>query len=112
MLVLLGILVFFYNFVIGIYYAGGLEPPPDFEFLYTVAFLCCVVWWLRAEARRYAVKHVYCLGLLVGVGWIIIIPYHLFKTRGVKGLIPLSALIGSSLAAHILAVFVYMIFLT
>jgi Na+/H+-dicarboxylate symporter len=109
MLVLLGILVFVYHFGIGIYYARGLEPSPTFEFLYAVAFLCCVVWWLRAEARRYVVKPVYCLGLLVGVGWIIIIPYHLFKTRGVRGLIPLGALIGSFLAAHILAVFVYMI---
>ncbi|HKO45904.1 MAG TPA: hypothetical protein VJU84_21685 [Pyrinomonadaceae bacterium] len=112
MLVLLGILVFLYHFGIGIYSAGGLEPSPAFEFLYTVAFLCCVVWWLRAEARRYAVKPVYCLGLLVGVGWIIIIPHHLFKTRGIRGLIPLSALIGCFLVAHILAVFVFLIFST
>jgi hypothetical protein len=111
-LVLLVILVFIYHFGIGIYSADGLEPSPAFEFLYTVAFLCCVVWWLRAEAQWYAVKPVYCLGLLVGVGWIIIIPYHLFKTRGKRGLIPLSALIGSLLVAHILAVFAYMIFST
>jgi polyferredoxin len=112
MLVLLGILVFVYHFGMGIYSAGGLEPSPAFEFLYRAAFLCCVVWWLRADAPRYAVKLVYCLGLLVGVGWMIIIPYHLFKTRGVRGLIPLSALIGSFLAAHLLAVLVYMIFST
>ena len=109
MLVLLGILIFLYHLGIGIYYAEGLEPSPAFEFLYSVAFLCCVVWWLRAEAGRYLVKPVYCLGLLVGVGWIIIIPYHLFKTRGWKGLIPLSALIGSFLAAHLSAVLLYMI---
>ena len=106
MLVLLAILVFVYHFGIGIYSAGGLEPSPAFEFLYTVAFLCCVVWWLRAEAREYAVKPLYCLGLLVDVGWIIMIPYHLFKTRGVRGFIPLSALIASIVAAHILAVIV------
>jgi len=110
MLVLLGILIFVYHFGAGIYSAAGLEPSPAFEFLYTVAFLCCVVWWLRAETRRYELKPVYCLGLLVGVGWIIIIPYHMFKTRGVRGLIPLGALIGSFLVAHMLAVFVFMIF--
>jgi uncharacterized membrane protein len=74
-LALLAILVFVYHFGIGIYSAGGLEASFAFEFLYTAAFLCGVVWWLRAEARRYAVKLVYCPGLLVGVGWMIIIPY-------------------------------------
>jgi hypothetical protein len=108
MFVLLGILIFVYHFGIGIYSALGLEPLPSFEFLYTAAFLCGVVWWLKAEARTYTVKQVYCLGLLVGIGWIIIIPYHLFKTRGVRGLLPLLALIVSFLAAHLLAIFVYM----
>jgi hypothetical protein len=112
MLILLGILTFVYHFGIGIYSAHGVEPLPAFEFLYTAAFLCCVVWWLRAEDRRCALKHVYCVGLLVGVGWIIIIPYHLFKTRGVRGMVPLSALLGLVLVGHILAVFVYMILST
>ncbi len=109
MLVLLGILIFVHHFGLGLYYAHGLEPSPASEFLYSAAFLCCVVWWLRAEARRYVIKPIYCLGLLVGVGWIVIIPYHLFKTRGLRGLIPLSALIGSFLAAQILAMVVYMV---
>lgn len=103
MLVLLGILVFVYHFAIGIYNAWALEPPSSFEFLYSVAFLCGVVWWMKAEFRRYNVKPVYCLGLLVGSGWLVMIPYHLFKTRGVRGLIPLLALIGIILAAHLLA---------
>ena len=110
MLVLLVVLVFVYHFGIGIYRVWGLEPSPTFEFLYTAAFVCGVVWWLKAEARTSAVKHVYCLGLLVGIGWIIIIPYHLFKTRGVRGLIPLLALIVSFLAAYLLVVIVYMAF--
>jgi hypothetical protein len=107
MLVLLGLLVFVYNFGAGIYYVNGLEPLPTFEFLYNAAFLCGVVWWLRAEAGRSAVQPVYCYGLLVGMGWFIIIPYHLLKTRGVKGLIPLLALIGSFVFAYILTVIVY-----
>jgi hypothetical protein len=110
MLVLLGIVGFIYHFGMGVYFTSGLEPSPTFEFLYTVLFLCAVVWWLKAEARRYAIKPLYCLGLLVGVGWIIIIPYHLFKTRGLRGLIPLVTLIGSFLAGRVLGVFVYMIF--
>jgi hypothetical protein len=104
MLVLLGLLVFVYNLGADIYYARGLEPSPTFEFLYTAAFLCGVVWWLNAETGNSAVKPVYCSGLLVGTGWLFIIPYHLLKTRGLKGFIPLFALIGSFIAAHITAI--------
>lgn len=103
MLVLLGVLVFVYHTGLGLYYARGLEPLPAFGFLYNAAFLCGVVWWLRAEAKSSPVARTYCEGLLVGIGWIFIIPYHLLKTRGVKGLIPLVALIGTFVISKVLA---------
>jgi hypothetical protein len=107
MLILLGLLVFVYNLGAGIYRVHDLEPLPTVEFLYTAAFICGVVWWLQAETGRSAVQPVYCSGLLVGVGWLFIIPYHLLKTRGARGLIPLFALIGSFVVAQILSVVVY-----
>ena len=103
MLILLGVLVFVYHLGRGIYFARGLEPLPTVEFLYTAGFLCGVVWWLRAEATSSPVARTYCEGLLVAIGWIIIIPYHLLKTRGVKGLIPLFALIFTFIASYVLA---------
>jgi len=106
MLVLFGVLVFVYHLGIGIYNRLGLEPLPAFEFLYTVGFLCGVVWWLRAEAGSSPVARIYCDGVLVGFGWIFIIPYHLLKSRGVKGLIPLLALIFTFIAARVLALVV------
>lgn len=105
------ILVFVYNFAAGIYLAQGMEPLPTVEFLYSSAFLCGVVWWLNAEVGRSAAKSVYCRGLIVAAGWLIIIPYHLLKTRGARGLIPLVALTGSFVVAHISALVVYAIFL-
>ena len=109
-LVLLAVLVFVHAFSLAMYSAAGSEPSAGIEFLYDVAFVCSVVWWLRAEAERYGVNQIYCLGFLVGVGWMIMIPYHLFKTRGVRGFIPLSALVASVVAARVLGVLVYMIF--
>lgn len=107
MLILFGVLVFVYHLGHGVCYARGLEPPVAFEFLYTAGFLCGVVWWLRAESSP--VVRNYCDGLLVGMGWIFIIPYHLFKTRGVKGLIPLFALIFTFIASNVLAVAIYVL---
>lgn len=103
LLVLLGTLVFFHHFGVGLYSALEVEPSPTFEFLYTAAFLCGVVWWLQAEARRFNLKPAYCPGVLVGFGWMLIIPYHLFKTRGAKGLVPLLALLGNLSVAYMLA---------
>ncbi len=102
MLVLLIILIFIYHAGAAIYYVHGLEPLPAFEFLYHAAFLCGVVWLLKAERKRSAVTSIYCPGVLVGIGWMIILPYHLLTTRGVRGLIPVFAVLGSFLIARIL----------
>ena len=107
MLVLLGVLIFVYHLGFGIYIALGLEPLPTFEFLYNAAFLCGVVWWLRAEAKSSPIAGIYCEGVLVSIGWIFIIPYHLLKTRGIKGLIPLFALIFTFVASKVLAAVLY-----
>lgn len=110
MLVLLSILIFIYHLGIGIHFALGVEPSLTLEFLYTYTFLCGVVWWLKADIQRSGITNVYCPGLLVGYGWIVIIPYHLFKTRGARGLIPILVLIGSFIAAWVCVLIVYIIF--
>lgn len=109
MLVLLGILVFIYHIGLGFYHASGLDPSPTFEFLYTAAFLCGVVWWLKAETGVSAVS-MYCPGVLVALGWLVVIPYHLVKTRGMRGLIPFFALIGIMVVSQIIGVVIYAIF--
>jgi hypothetical protein len=108
MLVLLGTLIFVYHLGLGILNDRGLEPLPSVEFLYIAMCYCGVVWWLRAEAKRSAVTQIYCPGLMAITAWPIIIPYHLLKTRGVRGLLPLLALIGTFILARILATVIYL----
>ena len=89
-----------------IYLAVGLEPLPLFQFLYTYAFLCGVVWFLKAESDRSAAARAYCPGVTIGIGWLFLLPYHLLKSRGVRGLIPLFALAGTYLVLQTLEVIV------
>ena len=110
MLVLLIALIFVYHIGFAIYLVQRLEPLPTFEFLFRVAFFCGVVWWLRAETKRSAVTQMYCHGMLVSLAWFIIMPYHLLKTRGVKGLIPVAVLLGSFLVGQILVSIIYGVF--
>lgn len=107
MLILLAILIFIYNFIAMFYALSGMEPLATVEFLYIAAFPCGVVWWLRSEKRKSAVTPIYCEGLLASYGWLFIVPYHLLKTRGVRGLLPLLVLVGSYVGSQILAVIFY-----
>lgn len=102
MLVLLGLLVFVKQLALGIYVGAGREVPARLEALYALGFLCGVIWWLRSDSKRSEAQRVYCSGLFVNLVWFIVIPYHLLKTRGLKGLIPLAAWAGIYLLAVIL----------
>ena len=109
MLVLLGASIFLFHVGRGILDAGGFEPEPRSEFLYGAIFVCGVVWWLRADAQHSPVTRLYCPGLIASIAWLIIIPYHLLKTRGVRGLFPILALISAFILARILAAVIYLI---
>ena len=110
MLVLLIALMIVYHAGVIIYFVVGLEPLPSFEFLYTFGFLCGVIWFLKAEADRSAVARVYCPGVTIGMGWVFVLPYHLLKSRGWRGLIPLFALVGTYLTLQVLAAIVYLMY--
>ena len=110
MLVLLIALTFVYHTGQGIYQLLQVDAAPSFEFLYRIALTCGVVWWLRADAKSSGVKALYCDGLLVTAGWVIILPYHLLKTRGLKGFIPLLALLAALIASQVVATVVYAVF--
>jgi hypothetical protein len=112
MLVLLATLGFVYHVGLGIYSASGLEPSPTFEFLYRAAFLSGTVWWLKAEIGMSPVASMYCPGVLVGIGWLIAVPYQLLKTRGLRGLIPFLALMGIMVVSQILAAVIFLMFST
>ena len=107
MLVLLAILIFIYNFAAAFYLLSGLELSAAVEFIYAAAFPSGAIWWLRSDSRRSPVTPLYCHGMIMGVGWFVVIPYHLLKTRGAKGFLMLLVLIGSFVLAQIAAAVVY-----
>jgi len=100
----------FYHSSNGLYLAHAIQPSPALFLLYRAGLLWLIGWWLKEESRRYGVKLVYCPGLLILIAWPIVIPYYLFKTRGVKGFITLLGLIGVFLVAQIFGVIVYALF--
>ena len=102
MLVLLAVMMVVYHVGIIIYSALGEEPLPTFEFLYQFGFFCGIVWFFKAESERSAAAHAYCPGVTICMVWPFLLPYHLLKSRGVRGLIPLFALVAIWLALQVL----------
>lgn len=109
MLAMIVVLLFVYNVAYYLYFATGTEPPALVEFLFSIAFVCGVVWWIKSEARRGQIALTYCPGVMLGMMWPIAVPYYLLKTRGAFGLIPLAILAASFIAANILGTIVYVL---
>ena len=110
MLVLLAVMMVVYHFGIILYFVLGEEPLPTFEFLYQFGFFCGIVWFLKAESERSAVADAYCSGVTICMAWFFLLPYHLLKSRGARGLIPLFALVGIWLALQALTAIVNMMY--
>lgn len=89
------------------YLARGVEPSPAFDLLYALGFLWLIGWWLKEDSRRYGVKWVYDMGLFLYLAWPFVIPYYLFKTRGVKALITILSFAGIFMATYMIGALVY-----
>ena len=71
----------------GAYGASGVEESAGFTFLYFLAFLWIVGWWLRDDSKNRGFKWVYDLGFFLFVAWPFVIVYYLLKSRGPRGLL-------------------------
>lgn len=96
--------------IIEIVYAINGGPPPEvFEFLYPFAFLGLVCWWLQKDSTRTGVNWPLDMGMFLYQAWIFVLPYHLLKTRGIRGLIDLGVFAAALVAAWILLAITWMI---
>ena len=83
----------------GLYSASESEAPPSFSLMYSLGFFWIVGWWLLVDSRKRGVAWVYDMGLFLSIAWPFILPYYLFKTRGVKGILPILAFVSTYVAA-------------
>jgi hypothetical protein len=106
--------ILLYSFVVvtqfgfGLYLGRQMETPPAYTLLHWAAQLWIIGWWLRADSRKRGIVWVYDLGFFLSIAWPLIIPYHLLKTRGAKGLLVIlgwvAAYYGAAIAGMIVVV--------
>lgn len=97
---------FFAQFISTMYSAYENTFPLLFEFLYPIAYLWLVGWWLKEDSRRTGVRWPIDLGMFLYVAWVFIVPYHLLKTRGLKGFIGIFSFVAILFAGWVAAAIV------
>jgi hypothetical protein len=85
--------------VTGVYLAREAKLPPAFSMLYPLGLLWAVGWWLRRDSVGRGVGWVFDMGLFLYIAWPVVMPYHLLKTRGAKGLLAILAFAGAYVGA-------------
>ncbi len=89
------------------YLAHGLEHSLAFDLLYWLGLLWLGGWWLRDDSKQYNFTWAYDLGFFLYLAGVFIIPYYLLKTRGIRGLLNLFAIIGIFVGTYIIGVLIY-----
>ncbi len=81
--------LFISQFTTSLYEARQVELPNGLEILSGLAFVWLIWWWLRDDSRKRNIQWMLDLGFFLILGWVFILPYHLFKTRGLSAFIPI-----------------------
>jgi hypothetical protein len=88
-IIIIGFVIFFQS-VQGVYAANDMTPPGAFEFLSYLGLFWLVGDWFSRDSKEYKVKWAYDMGFFLYVAWPILIPWYLFKTRGLSSAFPIT----------------------
>jgi len=98
------------QFLSTLYQLRGLETHWLFDALSRIAIVWLIWLWLREDSRRLGITWMLDLGMFLFIAWVVLLPYHLFKTRGLKAFIPILAFILTILcgivAAAVVSIFI------
>ena len=97
---------FFAQFISVLYADRHIELSIYLDLLGRVAFLWIIWWWLKEDSRKTGVTWPLDLGMFLAIAWIFVLPYHLIKTRGSRGLLGIIYFVGVWLAAWIVGAIV------
>jgi hypothetical protein len=90
-----------------LYAVRGLRPSSVFLFLCYVAIAYAVVAWVIADSRALGVPRPVDHGWLVFSSWPIALPYHLFATRGWRGIFVFAGLVGLFVLTYLVGLAVF-----
>lgn len=107
----------FFAFTFGVQLIASLfdawqqEPSVVYSYLLHLANASILLWWLKENIRNELETLPLDYGFFLYLAWFVIIPYHLFATRGLRSIIGIFGYIATILAGWLTAVLVVEIYL-
>ena len=83
---------------------AGFPLRGGFMALYAVGGAWALAWWIVLDCRRHGIEVSIDHGLFAFYAWPIMLPLHLWRTRGPRGFLLLAGLLGLYLGAWLIAV--------
>jgi|SRR5712692_7095170 len=93
----------------GIYLACGVEPPGAYELVHFVGIIWIFGWWLRQDLAKHKVRWPLDLGMFLQIAWPAVLPYYLFRTRGVRAFILIAIFIAIYLTPLVIGASIYVL---
>jgi len=90
-----------------LYAALQIPPSGGFVLWYYLGIFWAIAAWTIADARRLRVEVPFDLGWFVFLVWPVAVPYHLFKTRGAKGFVPIAVFVAVCLGSYLVGLVVF-----
>ena len=69
----------------GILAARGIELPGQTVLFDYLIFACLMGYWFEVDSRQTRVLRLWDMGWFLTIGWPVVIPYYLARTRGSSG---------------------------
>ena len=105
--VLICVFLVLFHIANAISYGLGQTLSPQVILLGYVVFYWLMGYWFVTDCRAYKISWGLDSGMFLYILWPLVIPVHLFKTRGIKGVIPVFILLGVYLGAYLVGLLVF-----
>jgi hypothetical protein len=95
------------NVAHGLYAARGRESSAAFALLSYVGAAWTMSYWIHSDYLRLGVREPLDLGWFVFLTWPLALPYHLIKTRGLRGLFILAGFTALFLGTYLVGALIF-----
>ena len=105
------IFLFLNQFAASLYQLANVPSSGAYQLLSTIVYGWLIWWWLNDDSKRYGIRWPHDLGIFLYLGWFLIVPYYLVKTRDFNGIVLILIFFAAQIAAWLLATIVWVMLL-
>ena len=95
------------NVATGVYEAAQVESNPALFLLGPIGFYWALGLWLQRDLHARGLSWALDTGFFLYIGWLVLMPYYLIKTRGAVGILIILAFIAINLGSMALGICLY-----